>query len=1129
MHYCPESCREFLDDTPIGGSSDDADRSFHYRSAPIYLLTAIVGLLFIGDTVTGALGEMGLSYWSEFQTVGGFRLALIAAVVGGARILYQTLESILDGKIGADLALTIACLAAIIVGEHSTAALVVLIALCGESIEGYTIDRAQRAIRGVFRVCPRTARILHNGIETEIAASELQLTQIVVVRPGERIPADGKVASGNSAVDESSLTGESLPVEKRVGDSVFAGSLNQFGSLEIAVERIGADTIANQVVQLVTEATEKKASIERLADRLARLFLPVVLGAAVSTLLGWRITTGLWKPGFLPALSVLVVACPCPLVLATPSAVMAALAWLARAGVVCKGSKALELLANVDVFAFDKTGTLTRGELQLSSIHSLIEVDEIDLLRTAAIAERRSEHPIARLICREAESRGCILPGVYEFRSHPGCGVTVNVHAHELGEWTDQITNYSQSLNSTDLPRLSIIVGNRRFIADSQIEITEAAESVLRQMETHGETTLLVAYAGKLIGVLGVHDTLRAEAAEVTQELRGLGIPTLAILTGDRITAAQRIAEELVHCQTVEADLLPADKAQWVERQIAAGHRVAMVGDGINDAPAIATATVGIALGRTGSDIAAEAGDLLLMGDPLKPLPDLVRLSRQFVRTVRQSIFLFAFGANGSGMVLGATGLLSPGGAAVFHEVASIAVMLNSLRLLWFERTELTPLGSKLAALTQRIESATKVASPSRVIFWLLSRWSLFLRLGFAASGLCWFAAGVVLLNEQEQGIVTRCGRYESTLSAGLHWRWPPPFEVIRTERVAQQRTIPIGYRSTVSSSNKQHLPAIEWTSSHGDDDIEAVAPESLIMTGDEVPVEITAEVQFRISDLKQYVYSTSDPIAIAKASAESSLRQTIARVSLDAALAGSRALIEDQVFDRLGDIVNSYSIGIEILGVHILDIHPPRQVVPTYRQVADSLELREQLINEAEAYYSRKLLGVAGERAIRELNASVDHQRKQTESTTGEVVDWKLTDKMWRRLIDESAESPMILSGEAAAKLHTARQERTRRIEQARSSTARFLSLLSQHIQHPLLTLTHLHWNAITSGLSGRRITIIDPDVGRRQQLLLLDTPMPPETAPSNSQTTGSVLPTTVGESINDETLPRQIMELTK
>jgi Cu+-exporting ATPase len=339
MHYAPESPREFLPEA--GSNSGSRVENFHYRSAPIYLLTAVVGALLLADVVLGIVwslppSERGTTFvlspadwWSQLlvkQTLFGFRLALLAAVLGGARILYQTLDGLLSGRVGADLALTIACLAAIVLGQSETAALVVFIALCGESIEGYTVDRAQRAIRRIFQLCPRTARVLVGDDEQEVPIEQVIVGDSVIVRPGERIPVDGTVAAGQSAVDQSALTGESLPADKAIGDSVFAGTLNQFGALRITATRVGQQTTLAQIVEMVGQATACKASLERTADRLARWFLPVVLGVAALTLIGWRIATGSWSAGYLPALSVLVVACPCPLILATPSAVMAAMA-----------------------------------------------------------------------------------------------------------------------------------------------------------------------------------------------------------------------------------------------------------------------------------------------------------------------------------------------------------------------------------------------------------------------------------------------------------------------------------------------------------------------------------------------------------------------------------------------------------------------------------------------------------------------------------------------------------------------------------------------------------------------------------------------------------------------------------
>jgi len=1083
MHYCPESCREFLDETPMGGSARDAGRSFHYRSAPIYLLTAVVGLLFAADLVIGLLSSAGVPDWNQYQSLAGFRLALLAAVLGGARILYQTLENLFDGKVGADLALTIACLAAIVLGEHATAALVVFIAVCGESIEGYTIDRAQRAIRSVFNLCPPTARLLTDDREQEISVDEVEVGNILLVRPGERVPVDGAVSSGESSIDEAALTGESLPVEKQTGDDVYAGTLNQFGSLEITASRVGADTTLARVMQLVAEATERKAPLERTADRYARLFLPVVLAVAACTLIGWRVSSGEWQAGFLPALSVLVVACPCPLILATPSAVMAAMAWLARSGVVVKGSIALERLAQVDTIAFDKTGTLTQGQLELSTVLPIDGLDSDDLLRTAAIAERRSEHPVARLVCREAEALDCVIPGVYEFEAHPGCGITAKVTTAELGDWAESLVSSADS-------RIELVVGNVQLLERRAIEVPQAITAQLEELDERGQTSLLVAAGGRVLGVIGVRDAIRDSARDVLNELRRSGIESFVVLTGDREAPARNVAAQLGQFEAVESGLLPADKAAWIEQATKEGRHVAMVGDGVNDAPALATATVGVALGGVGSDLAAEAGDLILMGDPLKPLPGLVRLSRQLVQTIRQSIYLFAFGMNGLGMVLGATGILSPAAAAIFHEAASLAVMLNALRLLWFERWDETRLGRFSRGLGIASDYVVEALSPSRLVFRFLERWRLLLRLGLASVGLVWFTSGLVKIGEDEQALITRFGRYETTLSSGLHWRWPEPFEVIRRERIGEIRVVQIGFRSSVETApTDDYSPGpIEWTSEHAGQDFEAVSDEALTLTGDEVPVELTAEIRFRISNLRDFVFASGQPNEIIRVTAESSIRQVVARIALDDVLTDSRPVIELRVGRDVASAAAAYQLGVEITGVSLLDVHPPRQVVPSYRQVADALELREQLINEAEAYYARTVLSAAGEETIRQLSDSVDSEDRRVESTTGAVTDWKLTDELWLSLTNESDGRPMLLSGDAAARLHDARQARARRLAVAQGEAARFGSLVGQYFLHPGLTGTHMFLQTVSETLASRPLTVIDPTISGRQHMLLLD-----------------------------------------
>ena len=1079
MHYVPESAREFLQDSSSESTGDATPQNFHLRSAPVYILTTVVGALLAADLLIGFLAELGQSDWLAYRAVGGYRLALFAALLGGSRILYQTLEGLTEGKIGADLALTIACLAAIVLKEPVTAALVVFVALCGESIEGYTVDRAQRAIRRVFQITPTIAHVIRGNRETDIPVGEVEIGDTVIVRPGERVPVDGQVIDGISAIDESALTGESIPVDKTNGDSVFSGSINQFGSLTITAEKVGNETTLAQIIRLVSEATERKAPLERTADRLARLFLPIVLAVAGITLIGWRIKTGEWTPGFMPALSVLVVACPCPLILATPSAVMAAMAWLARTGVVVKGSVALERLAQIDTIAFDKTGTLTRGELQVADIRTFGDLNETELLRTASIAEKRSEHAIGRMIVREAEARGCIIPGVYDFSAKPGFGIIAEVATGSLGEWALQQTN-------SETRQHQLLVGNRRLLEDNDFAFPASVESAVDELESNGQTVVIVGLDREVLGIIGTSDTIRADSLNIIGELRQSGIEQFAILTGDRPAASEVVAQQVGLSDSLETKLLPADKANWIERQTNEGRRVAMVGDGVNDAPALATATVGVALGGVGSDIAAEAGDLVLMGDPLRPLPGLLRLSRQLVRNIRQSIFLFAFGMNAMGMLLGAVGILSPVAAAVFHEFSSLAVMFNALRLLWFERFETTMIGRWLESTNRWQEQIAVALSPTQFVFRVLRHWSLIVRLTATAIAVAWLLSGLTLVADHQQAVVTRFGRFHKQLSSGVHWRWPAPFERVYREDVERVRSVQLGFQESAAVDMPESviIPAVEWTSDH---DADSISGESLALTGEEVLVEFTGEVHFKIDDLYRYVFTSSAPEDTVRAVAESAIREATSRFSLDSILTSERARIEQECRALTRQFIADYQIGVEITDFHLLEVHPPKQVVPDYRQVADALEQREQLINQAEAYYAREVLNAAGEDAIRLLNASVDNaQQRQDSSTTGEVAAWKLDDVLWKKLNVQQDGRPRLLAGAAAAELLQAEQEKVSQVESAKGEAIRFNKLLETFRGDSRLTSKHLYWRTVDRTLSDRPLTIVDPKVTGKQHLLL-------------------------------------------
>lgn len=1104
MHYIPESNLEMLRGNAV--CCTPRRSNFHYQSAPLYLLTLAVAGLLAADWIltngqparTGAAGP---------ATLFGYRLALLAAVLGGARILYHTLDGLLSGRFGADLALSIACFAAILLGEYQTAGMVVLISLIGESIEGYTVDRAHWAVRQTFALWPELAHKHQDGREQDVPVEEVRIGDIVIVRPGERVPVDGQVVAGSSTVDQSAFTGESVPVDRLPGDKVLAGTLNQLGALTVVAETIGDQTALARVAELVGAASAKKAGLEQIADRLAKWFLPAVLAAAMLTLIGWRLATGSWNSGFLPALGVLVVACPCPLVLATPCAVMASLAWLARRGVVVKGSAVLERLAQVDTFAFDKTGTLTQGALELGEIIPTTGLPPQTVLQIAAIAERHSEHLLARVVVKAAEQRGLEIAQPAEFQMIAGAGVTAQVRRGDLPRSVISATaelNPNENAESTVVSSAtsnqdrensfaSIVVGNRRALDQGEIAFSYETAILLKERESAGESPLVVAFDGHVVGIIGVREAIRLESRLVIDELREEGISHFVLLTGDRPQAADVVVKSLPRFDHVASEQLPADKANWIDAARKAGRHVAMVGDGINDAPALAAADVGMALGRAGGDLAAAAGDIILLGDPLRPLPGLLRLSRSLVNNIWQSILLFAFGLNGLGVLACSLRGLDPIGGAIFHEFASLIVMANAMRLLWFDAWTTTNTTRWLSQTLSVVDRLAVNASPSQWVFWFIERWRLSAKLAFAGLLAAWFLSGVARLTPDEQAIITRFGRYHATVGAGLHWRWPWPLERISRERIGLMRTVAIGYRAPKDpikhEASLANQPVVEWTSSHGDRDNPLLADESMMLTADEVPVELMAEVQYHITDLRAYLLTGSQrPGDVIKATAEGILREVAASAPLDHLLTDQRAKLERLSLTTLRNRIKIYGLGIEIDDLQWLDVHPPQPVVPAYRQVADALEDRELLINEAESYASRTLLASIGNAAFAMLQSTVP--KPQADAPAGSSpAEWKLTDEIWQQLLQPTAESETRLSGTAAAILNESRTARVRREQSANGSASRFQNLLSEYLRRPDLTGSYLYWTIMADVLSQRPLTIIDPQAAGRQHLWLGET----------------------------------------
>ncbi len=937
----------------IAYPSETFERQSSWR---LYVLTGLLGACIAADVwpgIAGWLSGLGLTLPAWSSTVGGYRIALIAAIFGGARVLFVSLESLLEGRLGADLALAIACVAAILIGEPLVAAEIVFVGLLGECLEGFTFERTQRAVRRIVEVFPRRCWLLRDGQEVRIATSELQVGDSVVVKPGGKIPVDGIVQTGRSTVDQSPLTGESLPVDKGPGDEVLAGSLNQFGAITIEARRVAQETVAGQVIELTAKALAEKAPTQRTADRLARYFLPVVLGLAAFTfivaLLGrwWNVRTevdglraGDFARAVYPALAVLVVACPCPLILATPAAIIAALGRLAGTGILLKGGAALERLAGMKVIAFDKTGTLTRGQLELGTIAARAGISTEDLLRAAASAEQPSEHLLARLILQEAAVRNLNLTPVEEFNAWPGGGIV------------------ARSGNSR------FVIGSQRLIEEQGIAIDQEAADILHQLDSEGQSALLVCRDGIILGAIGARDQARPEAAAVVADLRALGVERMAILTGDRQAAAETIGKEIGIAE-IHAGLLPDMKSAWID-QVQQTRPCVMVGDGINDAPSLARAQVGIAVAGAAGDLAAEAGDIILLREPLRSLPLLFRLARETVRIIHQNIVVFAFGVNIAGVVLTAWlwPLLAPSAAwyeqaplaaVIYHQIGSFAVLLNSMRLLWFEREpnagKLRSLREKLHALDHWMEHKLDghdighwVIDHRRALLGGLGAILLFI-LG---------SSGVTVVGPDELAIVTRFGRPSADLGPGLHFCWPWPIEQIQRLQPARIQTVEIGFRTPLQTAKSGQ--DLDWANPHRGSGSERLGEESVMVTGDGNLIELQATLRYSVADARAFLFQAKDPRQILQATTEAALREAAASSRFLSLLTTERPRLQESTIERVRQLCERYgNLGIRLEGLALHDLHPPLEVVPAYHDVTRAMEAKERQVNEALAESIRK------------------------------------------------------------------------------------------------------------------------------------------------------------------------------
>ncbi|MGA9117068.1 MAG: heavy metal translocating P-type ATPase [Bacteroidota bacterium] len=537
-----------------------------------------------------------------------------------------------------------------------TSAVIITLILLGRLLEASARDRASAAVRSLMELQPRSARIRRGGREFEIPAGEVRPGDLVIVRPGERIPVDGVVTGGRGTADESMMTGESLPVEKQAGDRVTGGTVNTGGSMDVRAEAVGKDTVLAHIARLVEEAQSAKPPVQHLADRVAAVFVPAVIAAALLTLVGHLVWgTGTWGPALSNFIAVLIIACPCALGLATPTAIMVGTGRGAGAGILMRNPASLERARKVRTVVLDKTGTLTAGRPSVTDVVALPGSNEPEVLRTVAALERRSEHPLAQAVMRHVAEADVEIPDTEAFEAHPGLGVRGMVEGKEC------------------------LAGNGEYLAAAGIDVLPGRDPAQR-LGLEGATVIFAAAGGRLIGLVGVADTLRRGAPEAVGELEAMGLDVVMV-TGDTDATARAIARE-AGIGKVWAGVSPAGKAGVIRSLQEQGGGVAMVGDGVNDAPALAQADVGIAMGR-GTDTAMETADITLVGNDLRAIGAAIRLSRRTVAAIRQNLF-WAFVYNTVGIPLAAAGLLNPMVAAAAMALSSVSVVANSLRLRMF-------------------------------------------------------------------------------------------------------------------------------------------------------------------------------------------------------------------------------------------------------------------------------------------------------------------------------------------------------------------------------------------------------------------------------------------------------------
>ncbi len=597
----------------------------------------IIGGLFLAASLTIMLKGMTILLDPAWITVAICGLPLLYLAV--SRIIYNKGIS----KISSALLISIAMVAAIFIGDLFAAGEVAFIMAIGAILEDKTVERAKKGLKKLISLAPQQGRrILADGKEEMVKAQEIKKGDILRILPGEIIPVDGEIVNGNTSIDQSVITGESLPIDKETGDSVFCGTINRFGSIDIQATKVGEDSSLQKLIRMVQEAENNKAPMQRTVDKWASWLVPIALLIAIITYLALN--------DIVRAVTVLVVFCPCALALATPTAIMAAIGQAAKHGVIIKSGDALEQMGKADCIAFDKTGTLTHGNLLVSDVVPLdpqLSADE--LLNLAAAVEALSEHPLAKAIVSYAKEKNLLSAATDEFAMIPGKGVKAKVKGD------------------------AILCGNKNWLAEHNVQFGQSAAAALERLREQGKAVIIVAKDNTCIGVIALSDTLRENAKAMIRELKQMHTQAL-LLTGDHAQTARFFAEQ-VGISSVYSELLPAEKVEEIQRLQREGRKICMIGDGVNDAPALKIADVGVAMGSMGSDIAVEAADIALMSDDISKIPYLKRLSNATINTIKFGITL-SMAINFGAIILSVLGVLNPTTGALVHNAGSVVVVL---------------------------------------------------------------------------------------------------------------------------------------------------------------------------------------------------------------------------------------------------------------------------------------------------------------------------------------------------------------------------------------------------------------------------------------------------------------------